>query len=477
MPSTRSVAESIERFAFDVPEDTEPFSRRLARENGWSREFAGRVIREYRRFLTLAVTAGHPVVPSDEVDQAWHLHLLDSVGYRRFCEEILRHPLDHHPSRGGLLSRQRLIGAYRQTLSSYRARFGEAPPKDVWPASDERFGARARASRIKLQAYWLVRKPVFRSSAASFISARLTGSLMAVLAMALAGCAMHRPTRGSLTGPEFLGLYLGAWLAGVIVAWGLKNRRAVVADADLPEVHPYEVAHLSGGPLLALDSVLTSLIARQKLVCDLNTAVLRVSPQAFEPSHPFEQAVFSCVAQAEGLGVAALRRRAQELAIPLGERLEALGLTGRGSWLPFWIALIGPAVGGLRVLSRLGSDRPVGGLTLLCLLGVWLAWLAFAPSSPRTASGDAVLARLRQGHQPLAELSSTGDSSAAGPLTLSVALFGLGSLANTGLSEWSALVAAQGTASNHGDGDSDGDGGAGADGGCCGCGGCGGGCE
>ena len=50
------------------------FAARLARENGWSAAHAAAVVEEYRRFLYLAATAG-PVTPSEDVDQAWHLHL------------------------------------------------------------------------------------------------------------------------------------------------------------------------------------------------------------------------------------------------------------------------------------------------------------------------------------------------------------------------------------------------------------------
>ena len=59
----------IEDFAIDgpVPSDL-PFVARLARENGWTRAFADRVVREYKRFVYLAMTAGHPVCPSEQVD-------------------------------------------------------------------------------------------------------------------------------------------------------------------------------------------------------------------------------------------------------------------------------------------------------------------------------------------------------------------------------------------------------------------------
>jgi hypothetical protein len=46
------------------------FSKRLARDNGWSLAFARSVVLEYKKFVYLAATCGHPVTPSDEVDQA-----------------------------------------------------------------------------------------------------------------------------------------------------------------------------------------------------------------------------------------------------------------------------------------------------------------------------------------------------------------------------------------------------------------------
>ena len=78
------------------------FTQRLARENGWSAAYAARVFEEYRRFLYLAVTAPHPVTPSDAVDQAWHLHLTYTRDYwDRLCHEVLRRPLHHGPTKGG----------------------------------------------------------------------------------------------------------------------------------------------------------------------------------------------------------------------------------------------------------------------------------------------------------------------------------------------------------------------------------------
>jgi hypothetical protein len=53
----------LESFEIDEPGVAFPFSVRLARENGWSRSFARRVVDEYKRFVWLAMRRppGDPV--------------------------------------------------------------------------------------------------------------------------------------------------------------------------------------------------------------------------------------------------------------------------------------------------------------------------------------------------------------------------------------------------------------------------------
>ena len=100
--SERSTFDRIEGHEFDVPGDSLTFSARLARENAWSADYTAAVISEYRRFCFLAVHAGHPVTPSDQVDQAWHLHLTYTHDYwARFCPDVLGTSLHHGPTRGG----------------------------------------------------------------------------------------------------------------------------------------------------------------------------------------------------------------------------------------------------------------------------------------------------------------------------------------------------------------------------------------
>jgi hypothetical protein len=123
------------------------FADRLARENGWSAEKAGRVVDEYRRFCFLAATAGHEVTPSDAVDQAWHLHLTYSRDYwERFCPEVLGGPLHHGPTAGGTAEQHRFYEQYAETLKSYEEAFGESAPADQAPAVERLVGSKPGAS-------------------------------------------------------------------------------------------------------------------------------------------------------------------------------------------------------------------------------------------------------------------------------------------------------------------------------------------
>ena len=147
--------------AYDFDEDAPfPFSMRLARENGWSRAYTARVITEYRRFVFLAITAGHFVSPSDPVDQAWHLHLLYTKSYwGRFCGEMLQRPLHHVPGTGGADEHALFQRAYEHTLATYREVFGHEAPDDIWPPPDVRFDRDVRHERVDTGRSWVISKP------------------------------------------------------------------------------------------------------------------------------------------------------------------------------------------------------------------------------------------------------------------------------------------------------------------------------
>jgi hypothetical protein len=130
------------------------FTRRLARDHGWSSAFAAGAVGEYCKFCFLAVTAGEPMTPSEEVDEVWHLHLAYTRDYwDMWCGEVLRTPLHHDPTQGGAAEQSRFRLQYARTLQLYEDVFGP-PPELFWPATHLRFRRRPRF-RVIDTARWL----------------------------------------------------------------------------------------------------------------------------------------------------------------------------------------------------------------------------------------------------------------------------------------------------------------------------------
>ncbi|MEO1299858.1 MAG: TIGR04222 domain-containing membrane protein, partial [Cyanobacteria bacterium J06636_16] len=149
----------LQRFSLDAIEADMPFSHRLARDNVWTFDYARRAIEEYKKFAVLAVIAGHPVTPSDQVDQVWHLHLLYTQSYwGEFCPKILQTPLHHNPTKGGQQEHNKFSDWYARTLQSYEAIFQQTPPADIWPPSKIRFGQDLAFRRINTQQHWIIPK-------------------------------------------------------------------------------------------------------------------------------------------------------------------------------------------------------------------------------------------------------------------------------------------------------------------------------
>jgi hypothetical protein len=138
----------IEGYSFDQPDAVLPFSRRLARDNGWTHEYASRVIQEYKKFIYLSCLSETIVTPSVDVDQAWHLHMVYTRDYwQRFCRQTLGKEIHHEPTEGGAAERDKFWRAYQRTISTYTDEFGQQPPSDIWPLAEVRFASAQMASR------------------------------------------------------------------------------------------------------------------------------------------------------------------------------------------------------------------------------------------------------------------------------------------------------------------------------------------
>src|SRR6185369_753578 len=389
------------------------FSRRLARENGWSNEHAVRVITEYERFLLLVATANELLSPSDAVDQAWHLHLLHTRDYRRFCRNLFGRRLDHTPSAGGAEEQKKFEAAYVRVLERYRETFGEEPPVDIWPSLEVRQSTRTEFVRLDLRAHWGLPKPRFLRA----LSERLPESLserkvFAALAGALAvGCATSHAAPWHISGPAFLRWFVLGWV--LCLAFALIARRGL----DIPWLHQtgghpdldaYEAAYLKGKGEAAVDAAIAMLVATGAASFDAEAGTLLATARIAPGAHFLESQVHSALSPETPREVRSIRAEAENLSAPIRQRLSELGLIAEpGSRLPRAIALAAPIVGVLRILSRIGTGRPVVILILLTIIGAVIAFVAFRRTL-RTRSGEILLREVKRRHLPLSESREMG---------------------------------------------------------------------
>lgn len=149
----------IKSFELDEIEISFSFTDRLARENGWTIEYSIRSILEYKKFIFLLTISKHPLTPSDQVDQVWHLHLLYTQSYwEDFCENIIKQKIHHGPTKGGNYEKMKYADWYEKTKELYFKTFNIQPPIDIWPSSELRFSD-IDFERVNVKRNWIIRKP------------------------------------------------------------------------------------------------------------------------------------------------------------------------------------------------------------------------------------------------------------------------------------------------------------------------------
>lgn len=137
----------IQGFSLDAENATFPFSKKLAKEENWSSDFAQKAIAEYKKFVYLCCILPNGASPSEIVDKVWHMHLIYTQNYwEDFCPNILKRSLHHHPSTGGSSESVKHQNWFLETLENYRAVFSQEPPSAIW---------NHQTPKLKAKTFWL----------------------------------------------------------------------------------------------------------------------------------------------------------------------------------------------------------------------------------------------------------------------------------------------------------------------------------
>jgi len=102
------------------------------RRNGeplWDEERVARALHEYKQFLALMYwNREAALVPSEDIDDVWHTHVLNTARYQQDCETIFGCFQHHLPSFGASEEVQEAHTEDRdETLQLFEEAFGEIP--------------------------------------------------------------------------------------------------------------------------------------------------------------------------------------------------------------------------------------------------------------------------------------------------------------------------------------------------------------
>jgi hypothetical protein len=347
----------IQTFSLDTDDAHLPFSQRLARDNGWTIEYTHRVIDEYKKFIFLAVVAEHPVTPSDQVDQVWHLHLLYTRSYwEEFCPKVLQMPLHHGPTQGGSRERHKFDDWYNKTLASYERFFRQSPPVDIWPPSHIRFGRDIHFVRLNTQENWILLKPQLKILSEFRLSQSAIFVLSLFLIFVVTGCALSAPT--NLPNPlrfsllEFTAFYLSVASIGIVVI------------------------NLSG--LFRQRGERSKTRQRSLLFLTFSLLILGISKIATEISNLPGQEFLCFYFLATGTGLLLdFFARSWSQVTRYTRRLTTFDKAVK--WLTVLSVLLLYLLGLTRIILGIYRDKPVGYLAILCsVVGIQILFLLFS---------------------------------------------------------------------------------------------------
>lgn len=116
-----SVVETWEfTFAVEKLMDSEPAK--------WSEEKCNAAVRDYKRYMAVTkALGGIQLVPNSEIDEIWHMHILDTRAYMKDCEELFGEFLHHYPYFGMLNdeNKQQWVDVQNTSEKLWNSLFGE----------------------------------------------------------------------------------------------------------------------------------------------------------------------------------------------------------------------------------------------------------------------------------------------------------------------------------------------------------------
>ncbi|THU41026.1 TIGR04222 domain-containing membrane protein [Niastella caeni] len=352
LPEHQPLWNNIQQFAFDEPNATITFSKKLADKQKWSPAFTERVIEEYRKFIFLCCISPKGASPSQAVDEAWHLHLTYTQSYwNAFCKNTLGKDIHHYPSTGGDKENHKHSNWYAETLQLYESVFGTRPPADIWPQpSKQSITIAAQPYRIDNQVAAIV-------------------VLILLLPFAINYFFTGEASPFSINGKQFLLFYIFLIVAAFIAHYLLqKNKLAYlkkVVDAWSPgDLSIYQLTYAVYGKDRAVETCLVDLYRRDLVQVNDNGKIVALRQRYQAPEKEDNPLVPGLLSKADNSTVeydviANDWYKQTDFEHPAISQLFWVGDQKESFFRKYLVILIVLFIGLARVTQGIYNDRPV----------------------------------------------------------------------------------------------------------------------
>ena len=99
--------------------------RHSMKEYGWSKAQATQAVDRYEKLFKL-FGKGSSIVPTKEIDDVWHLHMLDPVSYYESCMAYHNKIIGHNPAlEDSQEEKSKLHSLFLETAKLWKEEYGE----------------------------------------------------------------------------------------------------------------------------------------------------------------------------------------------------------------------------------------------------------------------------------------------------------------------------------------------------------------
>ncbi len=107
--------------------DLRRITRKVQNKLGWDTARADQAEMQYRQYLALIILYPDRQIapPSQDADEIWHGHVLDTQAYQQDCDNLFGDFLHHVPSYGGPEEKLLMAAAREQSEALFEKHFGQ----------------------------------------------------------------------------------------------------------------------------------------------------------------------------------------------------------------------------------------------------------------------------------------------------------------------------------------------------------------